>query len=203
MGYYWFTMIHDPMHFVKYCEACQFHANFIHQPLEPLHPTIVSWSFEAWGLDLVGPIVPKSLADHAYILVETDYFSKWEDNFANTLMDKLCKKFNFKQYKSSMYNATTNGLVEAFNKTLCNLLKKVVSKTKRDRQEKIGTSTRKRNFILKNDNSRRGPFKGVDFILSLASPSSCRFMASIFSQDKIDSCSGIYALKSPLQFLLF
>ena len=70
-------MIHDPMHFVKYCEACQFHANFIHQPLEPLHPTIVSWSFEAWGLDLVGPIAPKSLADHAYILVETDYFSKW------------------------------------------------------------------------------------------------------------------------------
>jgi len=23
------------------------HANFIHQPLEPLHPTIASWHFEA------------------------------------------------------------------------------------------------------------------------------------------------------------
>ena len=52
--------------------------------------------------------------------------------FVNSLMDKLCEKFKFKQYKSSMYNATTNGLAEAFNKTLCNLLKKVVSKTKRD-----------------------------------------------------------------------
>ncbi|KAA0053732.1 uncharacterized protein E6C27_scaffold135G001090 [Cucumis melo var. makuwa] len=52
-------------------------------------------------------------------------------------MDKLCEKFNFKQYKSSMYNATANGLAEAFNKTLCSLLKKVVSKTKRDWQEKI------------------------------------------------------------------
>ncbi|KAK4390190.1 hypothetical protein Sango_2082300 [Sesamum angolense] len=30
-----------------------------------------------------------------------------------------------------------NGLVEAFNKTLCNLLKKVVSKSKRDWHEKI------------------------------------------------------------------
>ena len=37
-----------------------------------------------------------------------------------------------------MYNVAANGLAEAFNKTLCNLLKKVVSKTKRDWQEKIG-----------------------------------------------------------------
>ncbi|XP_022864513.1 uncharacterized protein LOC111384467 [Olea europaea var. sylvestris] len=36
-----------------------------------------------------------------------------------------------------MYSATANGLVEAFNKTLCSLLKKVVSKSKRDWHEKI------------------------------------------------------------------
>ncbi|KAA0034814.1 ty3-gypsy retrotransposon protein [Cucumis melo var. makuwa] len=174
MGYYWPTMIHDSMHFAKYCDACQFHANFIHQPPEPLHPTIASWPFEAWGLDLVGPITPKSSAGHSYILAGTDYFSKWAEvvplreakkenivnfvqthiiyrygiphhivtdngrQFANTLMDKLCEKFNSKQYKSSMYNAAANGLAEAFNKTLCSLLKKVVSKTKRDWQEKIG-----------------------------------------------------------------
>ncbi|KAA0061115.1 gypsy-like retrotransposase [Cucumis melo var. makuwa] len=47
MGYYWPTMIHDSIHFAKYYEACQFHENFIHQPPEPLHPTIASWSFEA------------------------------------------------------------------------------------------------------------------------------------------------------------
>ncbi|XP_038895876.1 uncharacterized protein LOC120084048 [Benincasa hispida] len=58
--------------------------------------------------------------------------------FSNGLMDKLCKKFKFKQYKLSMYNAVANGLTEAFNKTLCNLLKKIVSKSKRDGQEKIG-----------------------------------------------------------------
>ncbi|TYK01380.1 protein NYNRIN-like [Cucumis melo var. makuwa] len=69
--------------------------------------------------------------------------------FTNTLMDKLCEKFNFKQYNSSIYNTAVNGLAEAFNKTLCNLLKNVVSKTKGD-----CTSTRKRNFILKNVNSR-------------------------------------------------
>ncbi|KAL4031315.1 hypothetical protein IC575_009591 [Cucumis melo] len=75
MDYYWPTMIHDSMHFAKYCEACQFRANFIHQPPEPLHPTIASWPFEAWELDLVGPITPKSSAGHSYILAGTDYFS--------------------------------------------------------------------------------------------------------------------------------
>uniref|UniRef100_A0A803N2Y2 Integrase catalytic domain-containing protein n=1 Tax=Chenopodium quinoa TaxID=63459 RepID=A0A803N2Y2_CHEQI len=36
-----------------------------------------------------------------------------------------------------MYNALANGLAEAFNKTLCNLLSKVVAKSKRDWHEKI------------------------------------------------------------------
>ncbi|XP_038904336.1 uncharacterized protein LOC120090691 [Benincasa hispida] len=57
--------------------------------------------------------------------------------FSNSLMYKLCEKSKFKQYKSSMYNATANELIEAFNKTLYNLLKKIVSKWKRDWQEKI------------------------------------------------------------------
>ncbi|XP_074284153.1 uncharacterized protein LOC141608707 [Silene latifolia] len=37
-----------------------------------------------------------------------------------------------------MYNAFANGLAEAFNKTLCNLLRKVVAKSKRDWHERIG-----------------------------------------------------------------
>ncbi|GKU96286.1 hypothetical protein SLEP1_g9534 [Rubroshorea leprosula] len=151
MGYYWPTM-----------------------PSEPLHPTIASWPFHAWGLDVIGPITPKSSAGHAYILATTDYFSKWAeavplrevkkenvadfirvniiyrygvprhiitDNgkpFSNSLMEKLCSKFRFAQHFSSMYNAAANGLAEAFNKTLCNLLKKVVSKSKRDWHERIG-----------------------------------------------------------------
>ncbi|XP_057789942.1 uncharacterized protein LOC131006784 [Salvia miltiorrhiza] len=58
--------------------------------------------------------------------------------FSNTVINKLCEKFGFKQRKSSMYNAPANGLAEAFNKTLCNLLKKIVSKSKRDWHERIG-----------------------------------------------------------------
>ncbi|KAL0346484.1 UNVERIFIED_CONTAM: hypothetical protein Scaly_1664400 [Sesamum calycinum] len=58
--------------------------------------------------------------------------------FCNSLIDKLCQKFGFKQKNSSMYYVAANGLAETFNKTLCNLLKKVVVKSKRDWYERIG-----------------------------------------------------------------
>ena len=53
-------------------------------------------------------------------------------------MNKLCEKFDFKQHNSSMYNALADGLAKAFNKTLKNLLKKVVAKSKRDSHKRIG-----------------------------------------------------------------
>ncbi|XP_059277515.1 uncharacterized protein LOC132031542 [Lycium ferocissimum] len=55
----------------------------------------------------------------------------------NKLMNKICDLFGFKQRKSSMYYVAANGLAEAFNKTPCNLLKKVVSKSKRDWHERM------------------------------------------------------------------
>ena len=57
--------------------------------------------------------------------------------FDNKLMNMICDLFYPKQRKSSMYHAAANGLAEAFNKTLCNLLKKVVSKSKRDLHERM------------------------------------------------------------------
>jgi len=78
-GYYWPTMVQDCINYAKRYDACQFHANFIHQPSEHFQPTVASWPFEAWGLDGVGPITPKSSADLSYILAATDYFSKWAE----------------------------------------------------------------------------------------------------------------------------
>ncbi|TYK05042.1 protein NYNRIN-like [Cucumis melo var. makuwa] len=72
-------MVQDSMDYAKKCETCQYHANFTHRSPEPLHSIVVSWSFEAWGLDLVGFITPKSSAGHSYILAATDYFLKWAE----------------------------------------------------------------------------------------------------------------------------
>ncbi|KAK4380951.1 hypothetical protein Sango_3015000 [Sesamum angolense] len=76
VGYYWPTTVKDCIDYARRCQACQFHAYLIHQPPEPLHPTIASWLFDAWGLDVVGPLTKFSGA-HLYILAATDYLSKW------------------------------------------------------------------------------------------------------------------------------
>ncbi|PHT61960.1 hypothetical protein T459_34199 [Capsicum annuum] len=35
------------------------------------------WPFIAWGMDVMGPIEPKASNGHIFILVATDYFTKW------------------------------------------------------------------------------------------------------------------------------
>ena len=72
-------MIADAIQYARRCKACQVHADFIHQPSELLHPTVASWPFEAWGIDVVGPISPSSTRGHRFILAITDYFSKWAE----------------------------------------------------------------------------------------------------------------------------
>ncbi|KAL0454262.1 UNVERIFIED_CONTAM: hypothetical protein Slati_0765400 [Sesamum latifolium] len=136
MGYYWPTMVKDCINYAQRCQACQFHANFIHQPPEPLHLTVALWPFDAWGLDVVGPLT-KSSAGHLYILAATDYFFKWAEAVPLKETNSL-KSSTSKERKSSMYNAAANGLAEVFNKTLCNLLKNVVAKSKKDWHERIG-----------------------------------------------------------------
>ncbi|KAK3023354.1 hypothetical protein RJ639_042752 [Escallonia herrerae] len=79
LGYYWPTIIADCIGFVKRCQTCQFHGDFIHSPLEPLHFTTCSWPFAAWGMDVIGPFTPPSSRGHRYILAATDYFSKWAE----------------------------------------------------------------------------------------------------------------------------
>lgn len=64
----------DLMEYGNKCEACRYYENFINQLLEPFHPTATSWTFEVWGLNLVGTITPKSSAGHSYILLGTITF---------------------------------------------------------------------------------------------------------------------------------
>ncbi|KAJ6853187.1 uncharacterized protein M6B38_251600 [Iris pallida] len=79
MGYYWSTMVADAIDYARKCKACQIYADFIHQPSEFLHPTVASWPFEAWRMDIIGPIIPPFSRGHRFILAITDYFSKWAE----------------------------------------------------------------------------------------------------------------------------
>jgi len=77
--YYWPTMIVNELKYAKRHKACQIHADSIHQPLELLHPTVTTSPFEAWGIDVIGPISPPSARGHRFIFAIIDYFSKWAE----------------------------------------------------------------------------------------------------------------------------
>ncbi|XP_021321401.1 uncharacterized protein LOC110437319 [Sorghum bicolor] len=78
-GYYWPKIMADCLRTAKACHNCQIHGDFKHQPPVPLHPTVPSWPFNAWGIDVIGSIEPPSSKGHHYILAATDYFSKWAE----------------------------------------------------------------------------------------------------------------------------
>jgi hypothetical protein len=48
-------------------------------PASMLHPMIKPWPFRGWDLDFIGEIHPASSKSHRFVLVGTDYFTKWTD----------------------------------------------------------------------------------------------------------------------------
>ena len=70
-------MITNTMQYVKWYRACQINVDFMHQPMELLRPMVASWPFNAWRIDVIVPISPPLARGHRFILVITDYFSKW------------------------------------------------------------------------------------------------------------------------------
>ena len=68
----------------------------MHQLGGVLNPLSRPWPFAQWGLDIVGPF-PKAAGNKRYLLVDTDYFTKWveAEPLAN-IKDMGTKKFFWK-----------------------------------------------------------------------------------------------------------
>ncbi|GAA0160178.1 hypothetical protein LIER_16790 [Lithospermum erythrorhizon] len=62
--------------------------------------------------------------------------------FDNKMIADLCSKFKIRNYHSTMYYPLVNGLTEAFNKTLCNLMKKTLKKSRKDWPTKMEEALR-------------------------------------------------------------
>ena len=66
----------EAQEYVKKCDQCQRYAPNILQLGRVLNPMFNPWPFAQWGLDIVGPF-PKATGNKRYLLVSTDYFTKW------------------------------------------------------------------------------------------------------------------------------
>ena len=95
-GYWWPNMQKEAHKYVKKCNQCQRFAPNIHQLGGILNPLSSPWPFTQWHLDIVGPF-PKAIGYKRYLLISTDYSTKWveAEPLAN-IRDLDVKKFFWK-----------------------------------------------------------------------------------------------------------
>ena len=76
-GYFWPTILEDYFEYYKGCLDYQRFGNVQKSPTSAMNPIVKTWPFQGWGIDLIGQIFPPSSRGHKFILVATDYFTKW------------------------------------------------------------------------------------------------------------------------------
>jgi hypothetical protein len=81
-GFYWPDMIADCFKYYKACQVCQKFGDLQLVPATELHPIMKAWPFRGWGLDIVGENHPSSSKGHQFVLVATNYFTKWTEAIA-------------------------------------------------------------------------------------------------------------------------
>ncbi|XP_030970169.1 uncharacterized protein LOC115990480 [Quercus lobata] len=96
LGYWWPSMHKETLEYVKKCDQCQKFAPNIHQLGGVLNPLSSPWPFAQWGLDILG-LFPKAAGNKKFLLVGTDYFTKWvEAEALANIRDVDVKKFVWK-----------------------------------------------------------------------------------------------------------
>ena len=78
-AYFWPTLFKDSHAYVKKCDVCQHYAlNNLRMEM-PLHVSLPLVHFEKWRIDHVGLVHPHSSKGMVYIVVATEYFTKWAE----------------------------------------------------------------------------------------------------------------------------
>jgi hypothetical protein len=78
-GFYWLSMVVDYIKYQKGCEACQRFRKIQLATAGVMNSIMKPWPFRGWGFDFIGEIHPGSSKGHRFILVATDYFTKWTE----------------------------------------------------------------------------------------------------------------------------
>ncbi|XP_060216587.1 uncharacterized protein LOC132644056 [Lycium barbarum] len=123
IGYYWMTMENDCSKFIHKCQKCQIHGDLIKVPPTKLDVVTSPWLFTSWGMDVIGPIEPAVSNKHHFILVAIDYFT-------NHLMKEIYAQFRITHRNSTVYRPQMNGAIEAANKNIKKILRKMIDNNK-------------------------------------------------------------------------
>ena len=89
VGYYWLYLIWDVKAYVRRCDQCQrigAPSFRNHWPLTPIIPLI---PFEKWSIDFIGLINPVNTWKRRYIILATNYSTKWVEARATRKNDAL------------------------------------------------------------------------------------------------------------------
>jgi hypothetical protein len=70
-------IVEDCFKYYKRCHECQKFGSIQRVPALALNPIIKQWWFMDWEIDLIGKIYPPSNKGRKFVLVATDYFTKW------------------------------------------------------------------------------------------------------------------------------
>ena len=71
------TILKDYITYSKGCQQCHKYGSIQRISIVELHSIVNPWSFRGWAMDLIRKIHPVSSKGHSFILVATDYFTKW------------------------------------------------------------------------------------------------------------------------------
>lgn len=118
----------EAQEYLKKYDQCQRYTPNIHQTGGVLNPLSSPWPFSQWCLDIVGPF-PKVAGNRRWLLVSTDYFTKWvEVEPLSNIKDVDAKKFEWKNIVTQFGIPHTfildNGLQfnsKAFKRYYCDL----------------------------------------------------------------------------------
>ena len=139
----------------------------------PLKPISTEKPFQLWGLDFIGEIHPPSSGQQKWILIATDYFTKWieamptrqaiDSVIISFIESNILSRFGcphkiitdndaafkyksmiafFHKYHITLGNSTSyypqgNGLAESSNKSLVNIIKKLLQDNKNTWNKKL------------------------------------------------------------------
>jgi hypothetical protein len=69
--------LEDCFIYYKGCQEFQRFGNIQKSLASAMNPIVKPWPFRGWGIDLIGQLFPSSSKRHKFVLVATDYFTKW------------------------------------------------------------------------------------------------------------------------------